>query len=79
MKFNKAAVETIIDLSLESGKTVRAICEDKFKDFPYGLKLIAENTQQDSFEITKKVISNPDKELSNWVVKRFRKGNENQK
>jgi len=73
LKFNAAAIDEIVNLSLAQDITVRALCEDKFKDFPYGLKLIAENTNCKEFNMTKAVIKDPDKELSKWVVERFQK------
>ena len=76
LKFNAAAVEELVGMSLKTDKTVRAICEDKFKDFPYGLKLIAENTNCKEFTISKSVVKDPDKELSKWVVERFQKDDE---
>jgi ATP-dependent Clp protease ATP-binding subunit ClpX len=73
LEFDESAISTVIDLSVESGKTIRTICEEKFKDYPYGLKLIAENTKCRNFKINKEVILFPDKELSRWVVERFQK------
>lgn len=73
LNFNAAATKALVALSLEKDKTVRALCEDKFKDFPYGLKLISENTNCRTFTVTKAVIDDPDKELSKWVVERFQK------
>lgn len=73
LNFNSAAVKALVAISLEKDKTIRAICEDKFKDFPYGLKLISENTKCKTFTVTKAVIDDPDKELSKWVVERFQR------
>lgn len=76
LNFNAAAIKALVALSLEKDKTIRALCEDKFKDFPYGLKLISENTNCRTFTVTKAVIVDPDKELSKWVVERFQKDGE---
>ena len=73
LKFNSAALKAIVELSFKKDKTIRALCEEMFKDFPYGLKLISENTNCRTFTVTKAVIDDPDKELSKWVVERFQK------
>ena len=71
LKFNAAAKTELVNESLQRDKTIRAVCEEKFKDFPYGLKLIAESTNCREFTVTKAVVKDPDKELSKWVVERF--------
>ena len=72
LKFRKDAVEALVDISISSGKSIEDICGDKFRDYEFGLKLIARNTKKSSFDITKKVIEAPDKELSKWVVSSFK-------
>ena len=42
-----------------------------FKDFEHGLGIISQRTGKRSFVIEKKVIDDPDKELSRWVVESF--------
>ena len=53
-------------------KTIRALCEDKFRDFHHGLKLIARDGDQRRFSISREVVDAPDQVLSRWVVERFR-------
>jgi hypothetical protein len=48
------------------------MCKEKFKDFQFGLKLIAQNTGQNEFTIDGKVVEAPDKALSSWVVTSYR-------
>jgi hypothetical protein len=48
------------------------LCEDKFRDFHHGLKLIARDGEPHRFLITREVVDAPDKVLSRWVVDRFR-------
>ena len=55
----------------EQKRSVLALCEKKFKDFEHGLKIISQRTGNHSFVIDKKVIDDPDKELSRWVVESF--------
>lgn len=72
LSFSAEACETLIDASIDTDKTVRTICEERFKDFEHGLKIIARNTGKQSFDITKAMVEKPDQELSQWVVDSFR-------
>lgn len=69
LEFDEQATEDLVEQSLSTHKTIRAICEEKFRDFEYGLKLISRNTGQTTFPITRDVLPDPDKVLSEWVVK----------
>jgi ATP-dependent Clp protease ATP-binding subunit ClpX len=71
LSFNEDAIDLIVELSLKQDRTVRSLCEDKFKDYPYGLKLISEKGNINEFVITREAVIDPDKELSNWVVAGF--------
>jgi endopeptidase Clp ATP-binding regulatory subunit ClpX len=73
--FDESAIERLIELSLSADKTIRALCEDRFRDFHHGLKLIARDGEPRRFVITREVVDAPDKVLSRWVVDRFRDGN----
>jgi endopeptidase Clp ATP-binding regulatory subunit ClpX len=70
--FDEPAIERLIELSLAADKTIRALCEDKFRDFHHGLKLIARDGELRRFEISREVVDAPDQVLSRWVVDRFR-------
>jgi len=70
--FNDDAIDFLVEMSVEHDKSAKAICEQKFKDFQHGLKIIAGNTGQNSFVITRQVVENPDKELSIWIVASFK-------
>jgi ATP-dependent Clp protease ATP-binding subunit ClpX len=72
LDFTPAAIERLVTLGLEEGKTVRDLCADKFKDFQFGLKLIAQNTGRKEFTIDTTAVDNPDKALSDWVVESYR-------
>jgi hypothetical protein len=52
---------------------VRAVCERKFSDFVHGLGIINQRTGKNEFVIDKKVVDDPDKELSQWVIESFGK------
>ena len=54
--FADDAVTALIDASLAADKTIRALCEEKFRDFQHGLKLVAHNTGRTQFPITREVV-----------------------
>ena len=71
LEFEEEACKALIDESLHSKKTIRALCEEKFCDFEHGLKIIFRNSGEDSFSISKAIVEDPDKELSQMVVASF--------
>ncbi len=68
MEFDEEAVNKLVDESLSRDITMRALCEEKFRNFEYGLKLIARNTGRTRFRITGDVVTDPETVLSRWVV-----------
>ncbi|HUL53928.1 MAG TPA: AAA family ATPase [Opitutaceae bacterium] len=74
LAFDDGAIERLIELSLATDKTIRALCEEKFRDFHHGLKLITRDGDSRRFAITREVVDAPDKVLSRWVVDRFKRG-----
>ena len=73
LKFRKNAKVAIVKESISENRSVRAICERKFSDFVHGLGIINQRTGKKEFVIDKKVVEDPDKELSQWVVESFGK------
>ena len=73
LKFRKNAKVAIVKESLSENRSVRAICDRKFSDFVHGLGIINQRTGKKEFVIDKKVVEDPDKELSQWVVESFGK------
>jgi ATP-dependent protease Clp ATPase subunit len=71
LKFRKPAKVAVVKEAMESNRSVHAICEKKFADFEHGLGIISQRTGKKAFVIDKKVIDDPDKELSQWVVESF--------
>jgi hypothetical protein len=51
---------------------VREFCAQRFRDFQFGLKLIAQNTGQAEFTIGPDAVEAPDRALSEWVVASYR-------
>lgn len=69
LEFKPLAIDALIQESMEKDQTIQALCREKFKDFEHGLNIIYRNTGQTVFKIGKLAIENPDKELSQWVVR----------
>lgn len=73
IRFTDVAAEMLVNEALEKGQSVRDLCAKRFKDFHFGLKLIAQNSGQKEFLIDKDAVELPDKVLSDWVVASYRK------
>jgi hypothetical protein len=71
--FSEEAVQLLVEESAKSSRSVRDLCAVKFKDFQFGLRLIAQNTGQKEFTIDREIVAAPDKRLSEWVVKSYQK------
>src|SRR5438445_2268718 len=73
IRFTDGAAEMLVKEAIEKGQSVRDLCAKRFKDFHFGLKLIAQNSGQQEFVIDTDAIELPDKVLSDWVVASYRK------
>ena len=71
LAFDDSAVAALVELSLDTDRTIRALCEEKFKDYQHGLKLVAGRESVPSFVVTRAAVADPDKELSRFVVEHF--------
>ena len=71
LKFRKPAKVALAKLAAKENRSVRSVCERKFRDFEHGLSIIFQRTGKNEFVIDKKVVDDPDKELSKWVVDSF--------
>jgi ATP-dependent Clp protease ATP-binding subunit ClpX len=72
IRFTDQAIERLIALSAESAKPIRELCAERFKDFQFGLRLIAQNTGRHEFVVDQDAVDAPDKVLSEWVVASYR-------
>ncbi|NRB75266.1 MAG: AAA family ATPase [Verrucomicrobiales bacterium] len=68
LTFEGDTVTGLASLAEERGQSVLQLCEELFRDYQFGLKLIKKNTGQDSFPIPASALKNPDKFLSGLVV-----------
>jgi len=73
IRFTDEAAEMLVHEALAKGQSVRDLCAKRFKDFHFGLKLIAQNSGQQEFIIDTDAVELPDKVLSDWVVASYRK------
>ena len=71
LRFTPEAVRALIRESEAGGRTARAVCEQKFKDYQYGLKLVGKNTGQTSFDIDEAGVEDPDTVLSEMVLRSY--------
>jgi len=69
--FDESAIEALIAESLDHGRTVRTICEQKFRDYEYGMKLAASKTGVRALTVTAEGVRDPDRFLSEWVVANY--------
>ncbi|QQL46398.1 AAA family ATPase [Sulfuriroseicoccus oceanibius] len=72
--FDESALAAIADLVEEETKTPQQILRTRLKDFHFALKLIEGNTGRSSFVVNRQAIDDPDKYLSELVVKSYRDG-----
>jgi endopeptidase Clp ATP-binding regulatory subunit ClpX len=73
LRFTEPASELLVHEALRQSLSVRELCAQKFKDFQFGLKLIAQNSNRQEFVIDADAVQAPDKVLSDWVVASYRK------
>ena len=73
LRFTEDAAEALVEAALSAGVGVRDLCATRFKDYQFGLKLIAQNTGQQEFVIDGAAAGSPDQTLSDWVVASYRK------
>ena len=67
----EVGIDAIIERGVTSGKTIRTICEERFRDYEFGLKLLAGKGGKQHFTITRAAVDDPDRELSRWVVESY--------
>jgi endopeptidase Clp ATP-binding regulatory subunit ClpX len=72
ISFTPAAADKLVAEALEKSLSVRELCSQRFKDFHFGLKLIAQNSGRTEFVLDEDAVEAPDKVLSQWVVASYR-------
>ena len=76
--FEPDAVGALGERSGEKGLNGLQLCQEIFRDFQFGAKLVQKNTGQDRFSLDRGAIEDPDRYLSNLVVASYgdREGSE---
>ena len=74
IQFTPAAADLLVTEALDKNLSVRDLCTSRFKDFHFGLKLVAQNSGQQEFTLDTDAVQGPDKVLSDWVVASYRRG-----
>ncbi len=72
LTFENDAVACLGDIAEDRGQSVLRLCEDLFRDYQFGLKLIQRNTGRGTFAIPAEALADPDKYLSGLVVASYR-------
>jgi ATP-dependent Clp protease ATP-binding subunit ClpX len=70
------AIAKIVERSRETRSNVTDFCNNLFKDYPYGLKLLRDRETNLKFIVPVSAIENPDKFLSERVVEFYRQAKE---
>jgi endopeptidase Clp ATP-binding regulatory subunit ClpX len=72
LDFTPDAIAALVEQSLATDKTIRALCEEKFRDFQFGLSLLTRDAEEPAYTITPALVADPDGELSRLVAAAFR-------
>jgi endopeptidase Clp ATP-binding regulatory subunit ClpX len=78
IKFTDPAADLLVEEALSNSQSVRELCATRFKDFHFGLKLIAKNSGKTEFTLDVPAVQTPDKVLSEWVVASYRDPDQSQ-
>lgn len=73
LKFNKQSEKALIDEAMALGKTIYTLGAMKFKDYPYGIKLVSGSLEKNTLNVTLKMIKDPDKELAAIISDFYKK------
>lgn len=67
LDFDPGATAKLIELANAAGKTIRGFCESHFKDFEYGLKLLARNTGNTQYALGEEDVADPQATIAAWI------------
>jgi endopeptidase Clp ATP-binding regulatory subunit ClpX len=70
VELTEGALARLVEQATAANIHMRDLCADVFKDYEFGLKL-AEGTPEPLI-LTEEAVANPDRYLSEWLVKRYR-------
>ena len=72
--FADDTIEQLVQRAETENAHMRDLCERIFKDYDFGLKLARPADSPATFLITAAALDDPDKFLSDWLVKTYRDG-----
>ncbi len=73
IRFDEDAMRALVERSAREGSPISELCRKLFKDYPFGLQLIASNTSETSFTLPRRAAEEPDRYLSDLVVASYRR------
>ncbi|HSJ02393.1 MAG: AAA family ATPase, partial [Verrucomicrobium sp.] len=73
IRFDRDATRALVERSAREGASVSELCRKMFKDYPFGLQLIASNNAEKTFVLPLRAVQEPDKYLSDLVVSSYRR------
>lgn len=79
LNFTEGAADRLVNMAINQSKSIRDLCNEKFKDFQFGMKLIQQNTGNREFTFDAEHMDAPDKVLSEWVVRSYRENKDSAK
>jgi len=73
IEFSDDAIVRLIDMTGSDTPHMRDLCERLFRDYEFGLKLVHGKESIPPLVLTGAVVDDPDKFLSEWLVKSYKK------
>jgi len=70
LELTAGALAKLVERAMAENIHMRDLCADVFKDYEFGLKLAQGTTEP--LILTEEAVANPDRYLSEWLVKRYR-------
>jgi ATP-dependent Clp protease ATP-binding subunit ClpX len=72
IEFSDEAVARLVERAEREQVHMRDLCEKLFRDYEFGLKLLQGADRNEVLRLTPEAIEDPDKFLSDWLVKSYR-------
>jgi len=73
LRFSDDALALLVDMSMARQQPVRELCAELFRDYEFGLRLVR-GAGGDPLLLTREAVENPDKFLSDLVVRSYGRG-----
>lgn len=78
LHFAEDALDLLAEMSSARRRPVRELCTELFKDYEFGLRLLRGKGEKEPLVLTRAAVENPDKFLSDLVVRSYRQGSSNE-